>query len=129
MVDRTDCRCSTVAAARAWGSCASWSSRKWPCTTRRPCSKPGRRSTTRSADTQQERELQARTHSAGQAYELAQARYDGGMADFLSVLDSQRSYLQARRELAASEGRVGTRYVMVNKAIGNTQLSEGGVTK
>jgi hypothetical protein len=37
--------------------------------------------------------------------------------------------LQARRELAASEGRVGTRYVMVNKAIGNTQLSEGGVTK
>lgn len=82
-----------------------------------------------TAEQQQERELQARMHSAGQAYELAQARYDGGMADFLSVLDSQRSYLQARRELAASEGRVGTRYVMVNKAIGNTQLSEGGVTK
>jgi len=66
---------------------------------------------------------------AGQAYELAQARYDGGMADFLSVLDSQRSYLQARRDLAASEGRLGTRYVMVNKAIGNTPLSGGGVTK
>ena len=82
-----------------------------------------------TAEQQQERELQARMHSAGQAYELAQARYDGGMADFLSVLDSQRSYLQARRDLAASEGRLGTRYVMVNKAIGNTPLSGGGVTK
>lgn len=36
-----------------------------------------------TAEQQQERELQARTHSAGQAYELARARYDGGMADFL----------------------------------------------
>ena len=51
------------------------------------------------------------------------------MADFLSMLDSQRSYLQARRALAASEGCLGTRYVMVDKAIGNAQISEGGETK
>lgn len=74
-----------------------------------------------AAELQQERELQARTRSAGQAYTLAQARYDGGLADFLAVLDSQRSYLQARRDLAASAGRMGIRYVMINKAIGNTQ--------
>lgn len=82
-----------------------------------------------TAEQQQERELQARMHSAGQAYELAQARYDGGVADFLSVLDSQRSYLQARRDLVASEGRLSTRYVMIKKAIGNAPLPEGGVTK
>ncbi len=82
-----------------------------------------------TAEQQQERELQARAHSAGQAYELVQTRYDGGMADFLSVLDSRRSYLQARRDLAASEGRLGIRYMMVNKAIGNTPLPGGGVTK
>jgi len=75
-----------------------------------------------TAEQQQERALQARMHSAGQAYELARARYDAGVADFLSVLDGQRGYLQARRDLAASEGRLGTRYVMVNKAIGNVPL-------
>ena len=77
-----------------------------------------------AAEQQQESELQARMRSAGQAYELAEARYDGGITDFLPVLDSQRSYLQARRDLVASEGRLSTRYVMVNKAIGNTPLPE-----
>jgi NodT family efflux transporter outer membrane factor (OMF) lipoprotein len=74
-----------------------------------------------TAERQQSSELQARVHSAGQAYELAQARYDGGTVDFLSVLDSQRGYLQARRDLAASNGRLGEWFVSVNKAIGNTQ--------
>lgn len=74
-----------------------------------------------TAERQQSVELQTRAHSAEQAYELARARYDGGTADFVSVLDSQRSYLQARRDLAASNGRLSTWFVSVNKAIGNTQ--------
>ena len=39
------------------------------------------------------------------------------------MLDAQRGYLQARRDLAASEGRLSTRYVTVNKAIGNAPLT------
>jgi len=35
------------------------------------------------------------------------------------VLDTRRVYLQARRDLAASEGRLGLQYVGLNKALGN----------
>ncbi|MFT4196878.1 MAG: efflux transporter outer membrane subunit [Pseudoxanthomonas sp.] len=72
-----------------------------------------------NAERQQARELQTRSDAASDAYRLAQARYDGGLTDFTAVLDAQRSYLQARRDLVASQGRLDTRYVMVNKAIGN----------
>jgi outer membrane protein TolC len=64
--------------------------------------------------------------SAGVAYSLAQARYEGGTVDFIAVLDSQRSFLQARRDLAASVGRLNTRYVTINKAIGNVPREAGG---
>ncbi|WP_017525325.1 efflux transporter outer membrane subunit [Pusillimonas noertemannii] len=72
-----------------------------------------------TAEQQRMRELTLRERSAREAYELARARYDGGMIDFIGVLDSQRAYLQARRDLAVSEGRLATRYVMINKAVGN----------
>jgi len=72
-----------------------------------------------AAETRQAQALRARSASARQAWELASARYDGGIADFTVVLDAQRAWLQARRDLAASEGRLRTRFVAVNKAIGN----------
>lgn len=72
-----------------------------------------------SAERQQAKELQARMDASQQAYELAKARYDGGTVDFLAVLDGQRSYLQARRDLAASQGRMNTRFVTVNKVLGH----------
>lgn len=72
-----------------------------------------------SAEQRQAHELQTRSDAAVDAYHLAKARYDGGLTDFTVVLDAQRSYLQARRELAASEGRLGTRFVTINKVIGN----------
>ncbi|WP_341677500.1 efflux transporter outer membrane subunit [Niveibacterium sp. SC-1] len=72
-----------------------------------------------AAEQQQAAQLQSRVDAARQAYELAQARYDGGIADFLGVLDGQRVYLQARRELVASQGRLNTRFVTINKALGN----------
>jgi NodT family efflux transporter outer membrane factor (OMF) lipoprotein len=75
--------------------------------------------TSYAAEQQQARELIARVAHAGDAYQLAQARYDGGTIDFLAVLDSQRSYVLARRDLAASEGRLNIRFVTLNKAIGN----------
>lgn len=80
-----------------------------------------------SAELRQSRELQIRRDAAGGAYRLAQARYDGGITDFTVVLDAQRGYLQARRDLAASEGRLSTRYVTVNKAIWNAPLDTENV--
>lgn len=75
-----------------------------------------------TAEQQQVAQLQSRLRSTADAYQLARARYDGGIIDFISVLDSQRSDLQARRDLVASEGRMFTRYVMINKAIGSESL-------
>lgn len=82
-----------------------------------------------SAEQQQAQELQIRNDAAIDAYQLAQARYDGGITDFTAVLDAQRGYLQARRDLVGSEGRLSTRYVTVNKAIGNAPWREEGVTQ
>ncbi|RRS02925.1 efflux transporter outer membrane subunit [Aquabacterium soli] len=72
-----------------------------------------------AAERQQAQQMQARLDSTRKAYDLARARYDGGTVDFTVVLDGQRAYLQARRDLVASQGRLGNRYVMVNRVIGN----------
>jgi outer membrane protein TolC len=72
-----------------------------------------------TAEQQQQRELEARARSAALAWELSQARYRGGTVDFITVLDSRRSHLQARRDLAASAGRLHIRFAMINKVIGN----------
>ena len=63
-----------------------------------------------TAERQQARQLAERARSAGDAYRLALARYEGGAVDYTVALDSQRRYLQARRDLAASVGRLATRY-------------------
>jgi len=72
-----------------------------------------------SAEQQQAQELKARSDAARDAYHLVQARYDGGATDYTAVLDSQRSYLQARRDLAANQGRLAARFITVNKVLGN----------
>lgn len=68
---------------------------------------------------QQVQRLQARQASARDAYTLAQARYDGGIADYTVVLDSQRAWLQSRSELADAQGQLAVQYAMVNMALGN----------
>ena len=72
-----------------------------------------------AAEQQLRTELAARVRSFRQAYDLAQARYEGGTTDFVPVLDSQRSYLQARSDLVASEGRLLVQFVAINRALGN----------
>jgi len=72
-----------------------------------------------TAEQQRLIELQHRMHAAQQAYELAQARYDGGVTDFTTVLDTQRGYLAARRDLVMSQGQLNNRFVLVNKTLGN----------
>ena len=48
--------------------------------------------------------------------DLAQQRFEGGAADFLSVLDAQRTLLEAQDRLAASQTRTVTALVTVYKA-------------
>lgn len=50
---------------------------------------------------------------------LIQARYDGGLTNFINVLDSQRSYIQARQALAMSQRDVKTAWAVVNRSVGN----------
>lgn len=78
-----------------------------------------------AAEQQQNGKLAARQDSARQALDLAIARYKGGIVTWLDVLESQRAFLQARRDLADSNMRLGTRYVAVNKAMGNAPPPAG----
>ena len=71
-----------------------------------------------TAERQQARQLAERARSAGDATAGAGALRGRGGGHTVA-LDSQRRYLQARRDLAASVGRLATRYVTINKAIGN----------
>jgi NodT family efflux transporter outer membrane factor (OMF) lipoprotein len=52
------------------------------------------------------------------ALALAQSRYQEGVADFLTVLDAERSLLSAQQQLAASTTTVSTNLVALYKALG-----------
>ncbi|WP_432239552.1 efflux transporter outer membrane subunit [Herbaspirillum robiniae] len=63
--------------------------------------------------------LKAREDRARRAWQLSQARYASGLTDYVAVIDSQRYYAQARRELVESEGVLQICFVATQKAIGN----------
>ncbi|MGH8297125.1 MAG: efflux transporter outer membrane subunit [Steroidobacteraceae bacterium] len=52
------------------------------------------------------------------ATKLAEIRYKGGMVDFLSVLDAERTQLQAQDALAQSRTQAATSLIAVYKALG-----------
>jgi multidrug efflux pump len=62
--------------------------------------------------------LDVSAQSAAQAYSLAQRRYDGGMADFLSVLDAEKTQLEIQDQLAQSQTAAATTIVAVYKSLG-----------
>ena len=62
--------------------------------------------------------LRESERSATQAMALARQRYDGGVADFLPVLDAQRTQLAIQAQLAQSETRTATSLVAIYKALG-----------
>lgn len=76
------------------------------------------------AEHRQNRILAARQRSAREGFDLTSARYRGGIVTWLEVIDSRRSWLQASRDLAESDGRLGTLYAALNKAIGNSPGGE-----
>jgi multidrug efflux system outer membrane protein len=50
--------------------------------------------------------------------ELAQLRYRYGVADFLTVLDAERTLLEAQDQLTQSETTTATALVAIYKALG-----------
>jgi multidrug efflux system outer membrane protein len=58
------------------------------------------------------------TRAAQEAADLAQQKYQAGLSDFTSVLDSQRSLLSFQDELAQSDGKVISNLVRLYKALG-----------
>ena len=62
--------------------------------------------------------LAASARAAEQAVSLARNRYQGGIADFLTVLDAERTQLGAEDQLAQSETDTATSLVAVYKALG-----------
>ncbi|MBI4581899.1 MAG: efflux transporter outer membrane subunit [Planctomycetes bacterium] len=71
------------------------------------------------------RQDQQRWHHLGKAVdashralEVATERYRKGLADFLSVLESQRSLYLTQDQLAQSEADVVANYIALNKALG-----------
>ena len=62
--------------------------------------------------------LRSSERSATQAMALARQRYEGGIDDFLPVLDAQRTQLAIQAQLAQSETRTATSLVAIYKALG-----------
>jgi multidrug efflux system outer membrane protein len=62
--------------------------------------------------------LQESAQASQQASDLAHQRYEAGASDFLSVLDAERTLLEAQDRLAASQTRTATALVTVYKALG-----------
>jgi outer membrane protein, multidrug efflux system len=62
--------------------------------------------------------LWASAQASEKAQSLARARYQFGVADFLTVLDAERTLLDAQDRLADSETLTATALVAVYKALG-----------
>ena len=62
--------------------------------------------------------LRQSANSATEAMTLARQRYDSGVADFLPVLDAERTQLDIQAQLAQSETRTATSLVAIYKALG-----------
>jgi NodT family efflux transporter outer membrane factor (OMF) lipoprotein len=57
------------------------------------------------------------------AAELAKLRFTGGVADFLQVLDAERTQLEAQDQLAQSRTEAATAYAALYKALGGSWAS------
>lgn len=71
---------------------------------------------TRSA--QRAEKLEAAARSADEAAGLARARYEGGVTDFLAVLDAEREALSNRDQFVQSQVGTATSLVAVYRALG-----------
>jgi multidrug efflux system outer membrane protein len=72
--------------------------------------------------------LEASALASQRAADLAHQRYEAGTTDFLSVLDAERTLLEAQDRLAASQTRTATALVAVYKALGGGIPATGGIS-
>lgn len=68
--------------------------------------------------TAKQEHLQQSASSSLEAATLARARYENGVADFLTVLDAERNALAAEDQLALSETQTATALLATYKALG-----------
>jgi len=69
--------------------------------------------------------LREAASASEQAAKLARERYQNGVADFLTVLDAERTMLQAQSDLAASETVTATAIVAIFRALDGGWDSSG----
>jgi outer membrane protein, multidrug efflux system len=73
----------------------------------------------RTAHSRMER-IRDAAEASERAAELARLRFSGGVADFLQVLDAERTQLEAQDQLAQSRTDAATAYAALYKALGGT---------
>ena len=64
------------------------------------------------------RELEAAVRASTRAVRLASIRYEKGLADFLTVLDAERTLRDVEDQLAASETSAAVNVIRLYKALG-----------
>jgi NodT family efflux transporter outer membrane factor (OMF) lipoprotein len=64
--------------------------------------------------------IQEAAAASERAAELARLRFSGGVADFLQVLDAERTQLEAQDQLAQGRTEAATAYAALYKALGGT---------
>jgi outer membrane protein, multidrug efflux system len=64
--------------------------------------------------------IQDAASASERAAELARLRFSGGVADFLQVLDAERTQLEAQDQLAQGRTEAATAYAALYKALGGT---------
>ena len=75
------------------------------------------------------RSLKAASQSATRAAKLATSRYEAGATDYLSVLDAQRTLLNAEEQQAISEGQITSNLVRLYKSLGGGWTPEAPETE
>jgi outer membrane protein, multidrug efflux system len=73
---------------------------------------------THARDRDQLEHAQDAASASATAARLAKIRYQGGLVDFLSVLDAERTQLQAENDLAQDRTEAATSLIAVYKALG-----------
>lgn len=71
--------------------------------------------------------IQDAASASERAAELARLRFSGGVADFLQVLDAERTQLEAQDQLAQGRTDAATAYAALYKALGGTWPTASGV--
>jgi NodT family efflux transporter outer membrane factor (OMF) lipoprotein len=71
-----------------------------------------------AAEQERQRRLSIKAQSSADVYRLATVRERAGLSDFLTVIDAQRTDIQARRDLVSSEGRTQAQFIAVYRSLG-----------